>query len=38
MQDTFKHQGLRRKLVDVVRKKGIKDESVLFCEPSHTLR
>ena len=29
MQDTFKHQGLRRKLVDVVREKGIKDEAVL---------
>ncbi len=29
MQDTFKHQGLRRKLVEKVRKKGIKDETVL---------
>jgi protein-L-isoaspartate(D-aspartate) O-methyltransferase len=29
MQDTFKHQGLRRKLVEKIRKKGIKDETVL---------
>ncbi|MBC8266658.1 MAG: protein-L-isoaspartate(D-aspartate) O-methyltransferase [Flavobacteriales bacterium] len=29
MQDTFKHQGLRRKLVEIIRKKGIKDEAVL---------
>ena len=29
MQDTFKHQGLRRKLVEIIREKGIKDEKVL---------
>ena len=29
MQDTFKHQGLRRKLVEKIRKQGIKDETVL---------
>jgi protein-L-isoaspartate(D-aspartate) O-methyltransferase len=29
MQDTFKHQGLRKKLVEKIRKKGIKDEAVL---------
>ena len=29
MKDTFKHQGLRQKLVDILIKKGIKDESVL---------
>ncbi|MEC9208965.1 MAG: protein-L-isoaspartate(D-aspartate) O-methyltransferase [Bacteroidota bacterium] len=29
MQDTFKHQGLRKKLVEEVREKGIKDENVL---------
>ena len=29
MQDTFKHQGLRRKLVEKIRKQGIKDEIVL---------
>ncbi len=29
MQDTFKHQGLRRKLVEIIREKGIKDEAVL---------
>lgn len=27
--DSFRHQGLRRQLVDEVRKKGIRDESVL---------
>lgn len=29
MIDTYKHKGLRRKLVEEVRKKGIKDESIL---------
>lgn len=29
MKDTFKHQGLRRKLVAVIREKGVKKESVL---------
>ena len=29
MQDTFKHQGLRRKLVEIIIEKGIKDEKVL---------
>ena len=29
MQDTFKHQGLRRKLVEIIRENGIKDEKVL---------
>ena len=29
MKDTFRHQGLRKKLVDTVRSKGIKDEKVL---------
>jgi len=29
MQDTFKHQGLRRNLVEIIREKGIKDEKVL---------
>ena len=29
MEDTFKHKGLRKKLIDEVRNKGIKDESVL---------
>lgn len=29
MKDTFKHQGLRQQLVDIVRNKGIKDEKVL---------
>src|SRR5919112_1593068 len=27
--DTYRHKGLRRKLVDVVRKKGVTDEAVL---------
>lgn len=27
--DTYRHQGLRNKLVDILRKKGISDESVL---------
>lgn len=27
--DTFRHQGLRKKLVDIIRRKGIKDEKVL---------
>jgi protein-L-isoaspartate(D-aspartate) O-methyltransferase len=27
--DTFRHQGLRKKLVDIIRNKGIKDEKVL---------
>lgn len=29
MKDTFKHQGLRQKLVSIIRSKGIKDENVL---------
>jgi protein-L-isoaspartate(D-aspartate) O-methyltransferase len=29
LEDTFKHQGLRRQLVEEVKKKGIKDEKVL---------
>ena len=29
MQDTFKHQGLRRKLIEEIRQKGIADENVL---------
>ena len=29
MQDTFKHQGLRRKLIEEIRQKGILDENVL---------
>lgn len=29
MQDTFKHQGLRRKLIEEIRQKGIVDENVL---------
>ena len=29
MKDTFKHQGLRQKLVDILIKKGIQDEHVL---------
>lgn len=28
-QDTFKHKGLRKKLVDEIREKGIRDEDVL---------
>ena len=29
LEDTFKHRGLRKKLVDEIRGKGIRDESVL---------
>jgi protein-L-isoaspartate(D-aspartate) O-methyltransferase len=29
MEDTFKHKGMRRKLVETLREKGIKDERVL---------
>jgi len=29
MEDTFRHKGLRRKLVETVRMKGIRDENVL---------
>ena len=29
MQDTFRHQGLRRKLVEKIREKGIKDQMIL---------
>lgn len=29
LEDTFKHKGLRKKLIDEVRNKGIEDESVL---------
>lgn len=29
MKDTFKHKGLRQQLVEVVKRKGIKDENVL---------
>jgi protein-L-isoaspartate(D-aspartate) O-methyltransferase len=28
-EDTYRHKGLRRKLVELVRSKGIKDEKVL---------
>jgi len=30
MKDTYRHKGLRRQLVDSVRRKGITDENVLF--------
>ena len=29
MQDTYRHKGLRKKLIDTIREKGIRDESVL---------
>jgi protein-L-isoaspartate(D-aspartate) O-methyltransferase len=29
MEDTFKHKGLRKKLIDEIRNKGLRDESVL---------
>ena len=29
MQDNFKHKGLRKQLVELLREKGIKDEKVL---------
>src|SRR5437868_13010273 len=29
LEDTFRHQGLRRQLVEEIKKKGIKDEKVL---------
>lgn len=29
MKDTFRHKGLRQKLVETIKKKGIKDENVL---------
>lgn len=29
MEDTFKHKGLRKKLIEEIRNKGIKDDSVL---------
>lgn len=29
MKDTYRHKGLRRKLVDTIREKGIQDEAVL---------
>ena len=29
LEDTFKHKGLRKKLIDEIRNKGIQDESVL---------
>ncbi|RCT54428.1 protein-L-isoaspartate(D-aspartate) O-methyltransferase [Winogradskyella sp. KYW1333] len=29
MKDTFKHKGMRQQLVDIIKKKGIKDERVL---------
>ncbi|REJ80590.1 MAG: protein-L-isoaspartate(D-aspartate) O-methyltransferase [Bacteroidetes bacterium] len=29
MEDTFRHQGMRKKLVEAVREKGIEDEAVL---------
>ena len=29
MEDTFKHKGLRKKLVEEIRKKGISDETIL---------
>src|SRR6516225_2475681 len=28
--DTYRHKGLRRQLVDIIRKKGISDEKVLY--------
>ncbi len=28
-EDTYRHKGLRKKLVDLLREKGIKDEKVL---------
>jgi protein-L-isoaspartate(D-aspartate) O-methyltransferase len=38
MQDTYRHQGLRKKLIDQLRKMGIKNESILdafFAIPRH---
>ncbi len=29
MQDTFKHQGLRKKLIETISQKGIKQQKVL---------
>ncbi len=29
MKDSYRHKGLRKKLVDSLREKGIKDESLL---------
>ena len=29
VQDSFRHKGLRKKLVDILREKGITDEKVL---------
>ena len=29
LEDTYRHKGLRKKLVDTIREKGIKDEKVL---------
>jgi protein-L-isoaspartate(D-aspartate) O-methyltransferase len=29
LNDTFRHQGLRKKMVEIIRKKGIRDEKVL---------
>ncbi|MEI6851978.1 MAG: protein-L-isoaspartate O-methyltransferase, partial [Bacteroidota bacterium] len=30
MIDSYKHQGLRKQLVEIIRQKGIKDENVLL--------
>lgn len=30
MEDTFKHQGLRRQLIEEIKKKGIKDAKVMY--------
>ena len=29
MVDTYKHKGMRKQLVEIVRKKGIQDEAIL---------
>jgi protein-L-isoaspartate(D-aspartate) O-methyltransferase len=28
-EDTYRHQGMRKKLLDIIEEKGIKDEKVL---------
>jgi len=41
LQDTFRHKGLRKKLVDFLRSKGIHDETVLEAinqVPRHVFR
>ena len=30
VEESYKHKGLRKKLVDLIRRKGIQDESVLL--------